>query len=95
MIGSGESDQESDDVEIEEVEESGSNLDEDFDKAEEIVVWDDKRKTNKKANRKKIASKIARVGPTSCNVYAETEKWYLNSLIHRKLRLREIDRIPE
>ena len=59
------------------MEESGSNLDEEFDNAEEIVVWDDKRKNTKKANRKKIASKIARVGPISCNVYAETEKWYL------------------
>ena len=75
MIGSGESGQESDDIEIEEVEESGSNLDEDFDKAEEIVVWDNKKKRYKRAYQKNRASKIARVGEGDSHVYAETEKW--------------------
>ena len=66
---------ESGDVEIEEIEETDSDFDEALDDAEEVFVWDDKRKKFKKTKPKKPVHKLTKLN-TVGDVYTATEKWY-------------------
>lgn len=65
---------ESGDVEIEEIEETDSDFDEALDDAEEVFVWDDKRKQFKKTKPKKPVHKLTKLN-TVGDVYTATEKW--------------------
>ena len=67
---------ESDDIEIEEIEEEGdSDMDEMLDDAEEIFVWDDKRRTYKKTKHKTPVHRVKKTDFVG-DVYTATEKWY-------------------
>ena len=72
-------------MEIEEIEESGSDMDKDFNEAEEIFVWDDKRKKYKKPKKKASvnvarSSKVGPIGGNGCQVYSAMKKWYFTFL---------------
>ena len=86
VVSSGDSAEESDNVEIEEIEESGSDLNEDGENcSEEIVVWDDKRKKFKRPGMPKAfrrsqsgptsAVKFGPIGSADSESYETTENW--------------------
>ena len=86
VVSSGDSAEESDNVEIEEIEESESDLNEDGENcSEEIFVWDDKKKKFKRPGRPKAfgrsqagptsAVKFGPIGPTDSESYVITEDW--------------------
>ena len=86
VVSSGDSAEDSDGVEIEEIEESGSDLNEDGENcSEEIFVWDDKRKKFKRPGMPKAfrksqsgptsAVKFGSIGPTDSESYEITENW--------------------
>ena len=67
---------ESDDIEIEEIEEEGdSNMEEMLDDAEEIFVWDDKRRGYKKTKHKTPVHRVKKADFVG-DIYTATEKWY-------------------
>ena len=83
-ISSGDSEQESDEEEEEEIKDSGSNVDEEFDKAE-VFVWDDKNKRYKKprlwtTDDPKVV-KLGHVGERGSPAYEEAERWYPVALL--------------
>ncbi|XP_078383738.1 uncharacterized protein LOC144666216 isoform X2 [Oculina patagonica] len=81
VVSSGESEEDNDDVEIEEIEESGSDLNEELqDCTEEICVWDNKRKRYKKPGGGGSASSTVPVtfgpiGTKESEAYRKTEDW--------------------
>lgn len=86
VVSSEDSADDSDNVEIEEIEESGSDLNEDGENcSKEIVVWDDKRKKFKRPGMPKAfrrsqsgptsAVKFGPIGPTDLESYEFIEKW--------------------
>lgn len=81
MVSSGDSEQESDDIEIEEIEEDDSNVDEECDEEEEIFVWDDKRKKYKKKKSKQTRTfvrgfmKVDPFGEDDKDFFSATQKW--------------------
>ena len=86
VVSSGDSAEESDNVEIEEIEESGSDLNEDWENhSEEIIVFDDKRKKFKRPGMPKAfqrsksgptsAVKYGPIGSTESESYETTENW--------------------
>ena len=86
VVSSGDSAEESDNVEVEEIEESGSDLNEyEENCSEEIFVWDNKRKKFKRPGMPKAfrrsrsgptsAVKFGPIGPTDSESYQITEKW--------------------
>ena len=80
---SGESEDDSDDVEIEEIDDSGSELNDHLEDAEEIVVWDDTRAKFKKPRKKRqppsrTSGEDVRFGPIRAKdseSYTTTESW--------------------
>ena len=86
VVSSGDSAEESDNVEIEEIEESGSDLNEDGEyHSEEIIVWDDKRKKFKRPGMPRAfqrsrsgptsSVKFGPIGSTDSESYETTENW--------------------
>lgn len=86
VVSSGDSGEDSDEVEIEEIEESGSDLNEDVqNRTEEIFVWDDRRKKYKRPGMPRAfrrtqsapttAVKFGPIGPTDSESYKTTENW--------------------
>ena len=84
VVSAGESEDDSDTVEIEEIEESGSDVNDNLqENAEEIFVWDDKRRKHKKPQKKRrpparTPRKDARLvpfGSKDSESYTTTESW--------------------
>lgn len=76
---------ESDDIEIEEIEEEGdSNMEEMLDDAEEIFVWDDKRRGYKKTKHKTPVHRVKKTDFVG-DIYTATEKWRQEVHKHKEL----------
>ena len=81
-ISSEESEEDEDSVEVEEIEDSGTDMGEDVNEADEIYVWDNKRKKYRKSKQTTkrpppAYAYIGTVGGKNSAAYKATEKWYL------------------
>ena len=84
VVSAGESEDDSDNVEIEEIEESGSDVNDNLqENAEEIFVWDDRRRKYKKPKQKRRPpartprkdATLVPIGSKGSESYTATESW--------------------